>query len=129
MAVMRMTLHRGWRLRAVGGPVPHALAGREVPARVPGSSHLDLMAAGLIPDPYLDRNEAALTWMHRLDWRYTTTFEAEAARPGERVEIVFDGIDTAGTVELNGELLGRTANMHRSYRFDVRKSLREGRND
>ncbi|PSL52302.1 beta-mannosidase [Saccharothrix carnea] len=122
-------LHDGWRLRAVGGPVPADLADLEVPARVPGSTHLDLMAADLIPDPYADRNEAELTWMHRVDWQCSTTFRAEPARAGERVELVFDGIDTVATVELNGEVLGHTANMHRGYRFDVGGSLRDGDND
>src|SRR6266496_742562 len=107
----RTNLHDGWRLRAIGGPVPDALTEREVPAQVPGCTHLDLMAADLIPDPYLDRNEADLTWMHRVDWRYSTAFEAEAPRPGERVDLVFDGIDTVATVELNGDVLGHTANM------------------
>ncbi|MEU4744399.1 sugar-binding domain-containing protein, partial [Actinosynnema sp. NPDC023658] len=125
----RSDLHDGWRLRAVGGPVPEGLVDRDVPARVPGSTHLDLVAAGLVPDPYLDRNEAALTWMHRVDWQYSTTFRAEAPRVGERVELVFDGIDTVATVEVNGEVLGHTANMHRGYRFDVGGVLRDGDND
>jgi beta-mannosidase len=125
----RSNLHDGWRLRAVEGPVPADLADLEVPARVPGSTHLDLMAADLIPDPYLDRNEAELTWIHRVDWQYSTTFGAQAPRAGERVELVFDGIDTVATVELNGEVLGHTANMHRGYRFDVGGSLRDGDND
>jgi beta-mannosidase len=125
----RSNLHDGWRLRAVGGPVPADLADRDVPAQVPGSTHLDLVTADLIPDPYLDRNEAALTWMHRVDWQYSTTFRADAAQAGERVELVFDGIDTVATVELNGEVLGHTANMHRGYRFDVGGSLRDGDND
>src|SRR6266540_373996 len=109
----RTTLHDGWWLRATEGPVPDNLGGRDVPAQVPGSTHLDLMTAGVIPDPYLDRNEATLTWMHRVDWRYSTVFQAQAPRPGERVELVFDGIDTVATIELNGEVLGHTANMHR----------------
>ncbi|MCW6003451.1 glycoside hydrolase family 2 protein [Micromonospora sp. CPCC 205371] len=123
------TLHDGWRLRALAGPMPDLLARRDVPARVPGSTHVDLMAAGLIPDPYLDRNEAALTWMHRVDWQYATVFQASAPRVGERVELVFDGIDTIATIELNGDVLGHTANMHRGYRFDVSESLRDGGND
>ncbi|MEV8436082.1 glycoside hydrolase family 2 protein [Actinosynnema sp. NPDC051121] len=125
----RSYLHDGWRLRAVGGPVPPDLADLDVPARVPGSTHLDLMAAELIPDPYLDRNEAALTWMHRVDWQYSTTFRAAAPEAGERVDLVFDGIDTVATVELNGVVLGHTANMHRGHRFDVGGSLRDGDND
>ncbi|MDX3660034.1 glycoside hydrolase family 2 protein [Streptomyces sp. ID05-26A] len=125
----RSNLHDGWRLRAVGGPVPDFLADRELPAQVPGSTHLDLMAADLIPDPYLDSNEAELTWSHRVDWQYSTTFQAQAPQAGERVELVFDGIDTVATIELNGDLLGHTVNMHRAYRFDVGRSLRDGGND
>ncbi|MBP2338908.1 beta-mannosidase [Saccharothrix coeruleofusca] len=127
--MIRRTVHEGWQLSAVGGPVPEAVAGRAVPAEVPGSAHLDLLRAGLIPDPYLDRNEAELAWAHRADWRFATTFTADAARPGERVELVFDGIDTVAAIELNGTLLGRTANMHRGYRFDVREVLRDGDNE
>ncbi|WP_432932889.1 glycoside hydrolase family 2 protein [Microbispora sp. CA-135349] len=127
--MIRELLHEEWHLRAAGEAIPDAVAGRDIPARVPGSSHLDLMAAGLIPDPYLDRNEAELIWMHRADWRYATTFQAPAARSGERVDLVFDGIDTVATVRLNGRLLGRTANMHRGYRFDVGETLRDGANE
>jgi beta-mannosidase len=127
--MIRTTLHDGWRLSAVGGPIPAAVADREVPAVVPGSTHLDLLAANLIPEPYLDTNEAELAWMHRADWRYALTFEAEAAKPGEKVELAFDGLDTVAAVELNGEVLGSTANMFRSYRFDVREHLRDGAND
>jgi hypothetical protein len=105
--------------------VPQFLADRDVPAQVPGSTHLDLMAADRIPDPYLDRNEAALTWLHRVDWRYSTTFQAEVPRVGERVELAFDGIDTVATIELNGDVLGHTVNMHRGYRFDVGRWLRD----
>ena len=34
-----------------------------VPATVPGTVHTDLMAAGCIPDPYLDDNERLLSWI------------------------------------------------------------------
>jgi beta-mannosidase len=95
--------------------------------------HTDLMAAGVIPDPYLDGNEAALRWMHEIDWRYSTvlnpdTVALEVPGPQERVDLVFDGIDTIATVRLR-EMpaaqieLGRTYNMHRSYRFDISPHL------
>ncbi|WP_159945511.1 MULTISPECIES: glycoside hydrolase family 2 protein [unclassified Nocardiopsis] len=127
--MIRHTLHDGWELTATSGPVPEHVAGRSVPARVPGSTHLDLLAAGLIPEPYLDTNETELAWAHRVHWRYSLTFEAEAAEPGERVDLAFDGLDTVATVELNGVELGTTANMHRGYRFDVRDTLRAGTNE
>ncbi|MFD6097337.1 glycoside hydrolase family 2 protein [Nocardiopsis flavescens] len=123
------TLHDGWRLTATAGPVPGDIADREIPAAVPGSTHLDLLAAGLIPDPYLDAAEAELTWVHRIDWRYTLVFEADAPADGERVDLAFDGLDTVATVTLNGQVLGTAANMHRSHRFDARAALRAGSNE
>lgn len=124
----RQALHEGWQLRAVSGPqVPDAVAGRSVPATVPGCVHTDLLAAGLIDDPYLDANETTLAWIGRTDWEYATTF---VHRPGDddRVELVCAGLDTVATVTLNGVEVGRTANMHRSYRFDVAQALRPGEN-
>ncbi|WP_086709295.1 glycoside hydrolase family 2 protein [Streptomyces antimycoticus] len=125
----RTTLHEGWHLSATRGPVPNTVLGRTVRAAMPGSVHLDLMAAELIPDPYLDRVEEELTWMHRTDWRYHLAFDATAAQEGERVDLVFDGLDTVATVTLNGQVIGTTANMHRSYRFDVRPRLVDGANE
>ncbi|RBM07284.1 glycoside hydrolase family 2 protein [Streptomyces sp. PT12] len=124
--MIRHALHDGWQLTATAGPVPQDIAGRTVPAQVPGSAHLDLLAAGLIPDPYLDRVEEELVWAHRTHWRYATTVPADlAAAPAddERVDLVFEGLDTVATVEWGGQKLGTTANMHRSYRFDVRALL------
>ncbi|HEX5333565.1 MAG TPA: glycoside hydrolase family 2 protein [Cellulomonas sp.] len=112
-------LHDGWTLRAAGGPVPAEIALAIVPAEVPGSVHTDLLAAGLIPDPYLDSNETSLAWMHRADWRYELPLAATAPADDERVDLVFDGLDTVATIELDGSRVGQTANQHRSYRFDI----------
>ncbi|MEU5828603.1 glycoside hydrolase family 2 protein [Micromonospora tulbaghiae] len=124
----RTLLHEGWTLRAEPGPaVPPEIAGTAVPATVPGCVHTDLLAAGLIPDPYLDDNENRLTWIGRTGWVYETTF---AWQPGDedRIDLVCAGLDTVATVTLNGVEVGRTENQHRSYRFDVRALLRPDTN-
>jgi beta-mannosidase len=132
--MQQVELRAGWTLRAIGGDtggrVPEVYA-----ADVPGCVHTDLMAAGVIPDPYLDGNEAVLRWMYDIDWRYATVLdpsELSAAVPaaaGVRVDLVFEGIDTVGTVRLRDgdhEIeLGRTYNMHRSYRFDLTSHVGE----
>ncbi|GAB2827538.1 glycoside hydrolase family 2 protein [Streptomyces daliensis] len=110
--------------------------GRSVPATpatVPGCVHTDLLAAGLIPDPYLGENERDVAWVGRADWTYTTTLPARQqpspASPEyehERTDLVFDGLDTVAAVTLGGRLLATTRNMHRSYRFDVTEALRTG---
>ena len=147
--MQRSDLHSGWTVRAIGGdptrpvalplPAPGPSDGAEnqhdtepYPAEVPGSVHTDLMAAGVIPDPYLDAVEDALRWMYDIDWRYATTLDPSLVAPapadsGERLDLVFEGIDTIGTVRLgdgeNEVELGRTYNMHRSYRFDISPHL------
>jgi beta-mannosidase len=123
-----ISLNSGWTLRAVGGAVPAVVEGVAVAATVPGCVHLDLLAAGLIPDPYLDGNEAAVAWVGRVDWRYETTFDRG---PGavDHIDLVALGLDTVATVELNGSVIARTQNMHRSYRFPVAGLLRPEGNE
>ncbi len=99
-----------------------------MPATVPGCVHTDLLDAGLIADPYLDDNERAVAWIGRTDWVYQTTF-VHRAGDDDRVDLVCAGLDTVATLTLNGVEVGRTANMHRGYRFDVRPLLRDGDND
>jgi beta-mannosidase len=60
--------------------------------------------------------------MHEIDWRYAVALDPpdrglEPPGLGERVELVFDGIDTIATIRLGDGAerleLGRTYNMHR----------------
>jgi beta-mannosidase len=111
-------LHEGWHLS--GGDLEN------VPASVPGCVHTDLLAAGRIEDPYLDENENKVAWIGHTDWEYSTSFTPQLGAP--RVDLVCAGLDTAAELEINGQPVGRTANMHRGYRFDVRSLLRSGPN-
>ncbi|WP_422774874.1 glycoside hydrolase family 2 protein [Plantactinospora sp. WMMC1484] len=123
------SLHDGWTLTAIGDrEIPAEVGSAPIPATVPGCVHTDLLAAGLIPDPYLDEHEDALSWIGHTDWCYQTTFRWNGGADGDRVELVCAGLDTVATVTLNDVELGRTANMHRSYSFDVRSALRVGDN-
>jgi beta-mannosidase len=122
----RVPLHDGWSLRATAGPIPADLP-EIVPATVPGTVHTDLLAAGLIPDPYIDLNENNIAWIGECDFAYHTEFSF-SREDHERVDLVAEGLDTVATVRLNGIESGRTRNQHRSYRFDVRESIREGDN-
>lgn len=126
---LRRALHESWTVRAVDGGAAHPppAVRAAVPAAVPGCVHTDLLAAGLIPDPYLDDNETRLTWIGRTAWRYETVFDWSPTGH-ERTDLVCEGLDTVALIELNGQRIGETANMHRSYRFDVAGALREGEN-
>ncbi|GIF67222.1 beta-mannosidase [Asanoa ishikariensis] len=128
---MRKPLNSGWTLMPASGAEvpPEVVAVGPIPATVPGCVHTDLLAAGLIPDPFHDRNETALHWIGETTWHYATTFAWHGPGGHDRVDLVCAGLDTVAEIELNGVPLGSTANMHRSYRFDVRDGLRPGSNE
>src|SRR3954453_2886306 len=105
------SLHEGWTLSFVDGPddVPIKVRNARVPATVPGCVHTDLLAAGLIPDPYLDDNEHRLPWIGWSDWEYSIGIQVDMHSPlgralaeGERVDVAFDGLDTVAVVAVNG---------------------------
>ena len=129
MSLARRTILEGWTVKAGRGPVPVGIreAG-EVGATVPGAVHTDLLAAGLIEDPYLDDNEKTQAWIGYTDWTYRTDFSWTADGFAHH-DLVFAGLDTIAEVRLNGVVLGETRNMHRTYRFDVRSVLRDGTNE
>ena len=115
----------------VGGPAetPTLVRRREIPATVPGCVHTDLLAAGLIPNPYFGTNEGDLQWIGDSTWEYRCEFDSDPRLFGqEHLELVCHGLDTIASVQLNGAELGRTENMHVVHRFDVRKMLRPGLN-
>ncbi len=65
-------LNTGWIVEAVGTNLPIEAVGPH-PVAVPGCVHIDLMAAGVLSDPYRDGAENEIRWMHGIDWRYSTT--------------------------------------------------------
>ncbi len=123
-----------WTLKLDGAPhgidVPRAVRDATVPATVPGCVHTDLLAAGLIDDPYLGLNEPDTHWIGACGWTYATHFNVDAALlVHDRVDLAFDGLDTACTVMLNGQPLGDAANMHVRHRFDAKPHLVAGANE
>lgn len=94
----------------------------------PGDVHRALIAAGRIPDPFYDRNELACAWMEEREWwyrlRFTTPVNTAELAADERVRLTFEGLDTFVTIWLNGEELGRHANMFRPADFDLTGKLR-----
>jgi len=97
-----------------------------IPARVPGNVELDLVRAGVIPDPFYADNVRHLRPFESYEWWYTREFTVPAgeAADGQRWDLVFAGLDTLATVWVNGVEVGRAANMLIAHRFDVTHALR-----
>lgn len=99
-------------------------------AQVPGAVHTDLLAQGLIPDPYVGAPEAGLQWIGLADWEYRAQFDVDAATLARaHAELAFDGLDTFATVTLNGQPLLQANNSHRTWRARVDGRLRARGNE
>ena len=87
-----------WRAISSNGSVA-------VKATVPGQIHLDLQAAGVIGDNYFRFNQDNNAWVYHDSWTFEVNFTVAPEIAGmishDEVWLVFDGIDTVGTVELN----------------------------
>ncbi|QTE29185.1 glycosyl hydrolase 2 galactose-binding domain-containing protein [Pengzhenrongella sicca] len=106
---------------------PAAVVGLDLPATVPGHVHSDLVRAGILADPYVGDGEAAQDWVGRSRWRYSCDVECAPSDRG-RTDLVFEGLDTFATVEVNGREVGRADDQHVAYRWDVSDVLRPGAN-
>ena len=121
-APVRQHLHDDWQFR-------QARLNNWYPATVPGTVHTDLMANRIIEDPYFRLNERGVQWVDKEDWIYETHFEADAGLLArERIELVFEGLDTYADVYLNDEKVLAADNMFRRWRTEVKRLLRPGEN-
>ncbi|MCP1301504.1 glycoside hydrolase family 2 protein [Chryseobacterium sp. S0630] len=100
-----------------------------LPAKVPGTVHLDLMNSKVIPDPYQDENEKKVQWIENDDWDYQTVFTVSTQElKNDNIDLVFHGLDTFSEIYLNGKLLKKTDNMFRKWNIPVKPYLKTGKN-
>jgi len=102
---------------------------KEYPITIPGDNITALYSAGVIPDPYFGKNELDIQWIGRKNWILEKSFFATPEFvSGENIFFYVNRLDTCADVYLNGQLLGKTRNMFREYRFDCKKALVPGEN-
>ena len=95
------------------------------PAVVPGTVHTDLIAEGLIEDPYIGFGERAVQWVDKEDWIYRRSFDLsdELAACGH-IDLCFDGLDTYADVTLNGVRILSSDNMFLRHRIQADSLLK-----
>ncbi len=121
--MQQLSLNGAWEFR-------QANTIKWLPAQVPGGAHTDLMAAGRIPDPFVGDNEIRVKWVAESDWEYRKVFSvSEELLHEDKVYLVCDGLDTLASLALNGAPLGKTNNMFRQYRWEVKSVLHAGENE
>ena len=112
----------GWQFRQVGTETWY-------PATVPGTVHTDLLANGLIEDPFKDNNEIEQQWIENENWEYKNVFSLDGEMYNyKHHEFNFEGLDTYAEVYFNDSLILEANNMFRSWRVDVTGMLNEDEN-
>jgi beta-mannosidase len=106
------------QLAAAGAPT--------IAARVPGNVELDLVRAGVLPDPFYAANIRLLRPFEFYEWWYAREFTLPADAAAQPWDLVCAGLDTIATIWINGVEVGRAANMLIEHRFDVSAALRPG---
>ena len=96
---------------------------------IPGDVHSALLAAGLIPDPYVGRNELAVRRLADRDWVASRTFQWDGdTGPKGNWYLDVDILDTAAEIRLNGDMLLSAASCFRRYRRYLHQELKLGEN-
>lgn len=134
MTMNRILLNGPWRLtygpqRAICAAKPADLPPGDwmtIDATVPGAVELDLMEAAVIDDLTVGARVEEIRRFETYEWWFARDFETPDIEVGERVELVFEGLDTFASVWLNGDYLGGADNMLIAHRFDVTNRLRHG---
>ena len=127
------SLNGGWKFRAIDryGKLPPACrkALHWMKAVIPGTVHTDLMSGKIIHDPFYRTNELDVQWVETQQWEYRRDFTIrDDFLREDRIFLVAEGLDTYGSIRINGRPVGTTANMFITHTFDVKKLLRRGTN-
>ncbi len=100
-----------------------------LPATIPGTIHLDLLANGIIEEPFAADNETKQQWIEHENWIYKTEFRlSREFIENQCIALVFEGLDTYAHIFLNGMRVLEADNMFREWRIDAKEYLREGNN-
>jgi beta-mannosidase len=115
-------LQDNWKMKGLGEKT-------FLPAKVPGSVYADLLANRKMEDPFWRDNEGRAFDLLREDYEYLCGFDAgPRLLDSDRVLLRCEGLDTLAELYLNGVFLGKADNMHRTWEFDVKGSLKPSGN-
>ena len=98
-------------------------------AKIPGTVLSTLLEHKAIPDPYDRMNEYDTRDMFWNDYEFERSFEVpEALLQEDVVELHAQSLDTLAEIYMNGNLVAKTDNMHRTWRISVKDYLKAGEN-
>lgn len=116
-----IAIDKGWEFKQADKKDSKFLPVGQFPTNV----HLDLLHHGLIPDPFIGKNELDVQWIGEAQWVYKTSFSAKSIPEGSKAVLAFDGLDTFAAVALNGITILKTDNMFTPERVDVTPVIKQ----
>jgi beta-mannosidase len=117
------SLNGSWKMKETGKK-------NWIDASVPGSVFKDLLDAGLIEDPFYRDNEDKTLKLSYNDYEYIKEFDISGdLLRHDKILLCCGGLDTLSEIKVNGQLVARTFNMHRSYEFDIKEIIERGSNN
>ena len=121
-----ISLDGTWKLtwRAIEGTQGVPACSAPIDAVVPGDVHVDLIRAGLLPEPLVGANAPMHEWVERAVFVYEREFTVDYTF--DRADLVFDGLDCLAEVFIDDNRVGSSANAFVSHTFDVSSSIQPG---
>ncbi len=121
--MIKVSLNDNWEIRDEAGEM---LCNVSVPASVISG----LYEAGKIEHPYYRENEYITREMFQKDYEFVRNFELDENLLAEdELMLICEGLDTLAHIYINGEEIAATNNMHRTYKFSIKKYLKAGVNE
>lgn len=116
-------INQGWQFKSIDDK-------EWMSAKVPSSVHTDLIMNNKIDDPFYRLNEHDVQWVDKKDWEYKTIFKiASETLSKDKVELLFEGLDTYAEVYVNNNKVLFANNMFREWRIDCKEFLKIGDNE
>jgi len=119
MSISRLDISGTWQLAEAGGDHQSAM-------QVPGDVHTALKEAGIIPDPYVGRNEDQVQWVAEREWVIERQFVIDDPDGNWYLDITY--LDTVAVVFINDVPVLSADNCFRRYRPDVSAASQAGEN-
>ncbi|HBC88534.1 MAG TPA: hypothetical protein DCZ94_16425 [Lentisphaeria bacterium] len=122
--MQKIHLNRDWGLAFKN---PTTGKQHKIDATVPGNVAVDLVREKIIPDPYIGKNSLVTYKWERTDFTYSASFIAPEIGKNEKLELLFEGIDTVATIKLDGKKIAFVENMFIPHAIDITDAIKNGR--
>ncbi|KAI0315972.1 glycoside hydrolase family 2 protein [Amylostereum chailletii] len=129
MSALR-SIHSDWSFTQIGGGQGTQDGEWLSASSFPTTVHVELLDLGKILDPFIGLNEWDVQWIGEAEWAFKTSFDiTDQDVNAPNIDLVFEGLDTYATVQLNGNTILDTQNQFVVYRAPVASHVKVGSNE